>query len=94
MRPPELTPEQHLNWLVGIRAPRKSTAALAAAGVLASTGTAVLGARSLLTGQADQVRNVIPKSWDVPPRADGIYAPLAAAPPSSAGNAGWSSTSI
>ncbi|QEN12983.1 SGNH/GDSL hydrolase family protein [Mycolicibacterium sp. ELW1] len=60
---------------MGIRAPRKSTAALAAAGILASTGTAVLGARSLLTGQADQVRNVIPKSWDVPPRADGIYAP-------------------
>lgn len=35
----------------------------------------MLGARSLLTGQADQVRNVIPKSWDIPPRADGVYAP-------------------
>jgi lysophospholipase L1-like esterase len=35
----------------------------------------VLGARSLLTGQADQVRSVIPKSWDMPPRADGVYAP-------------------
>jgi len=45
------------------------------AGVLASTGTAVVGARNLLTGQADQARNVIPKAWDVPPRADGIYAP-------------------
>lgn len=60
---------------MGIRAPRKSTAALAAAGVLASTGTAVLGARSLLSGQADQVRSVIPKAWDIPPRADGVYAP-------------------
>ena len=45
------------------------------AGVLASTGTAVVGARNLLTVQADRARSVIPKSWDVPPRADGIYAP-------------------
>lgn len=50
-----------------------STKALAVAGVLASTGSAVVGARSLLTGQAEQVRSVIPKSWDVPPRADGVY---------------------
>jgi lysophospholipase L1-like esterase len=49
--------------------------ALAAAGALASTGTAYLGARNLLIGQAEKARNVIPKSWDVPPRADGIYAP-------------------
>jgi lysophospholipase L1-like esterase len=48
--------------------------ALAAAGALASTGTAYLGARNLLIGQAERARSVIPKSWDVPPRADGIYA--------------------
>ena len=29
----------------------------------------------MLSGQADQARRVIPKSWDVPPRADGVYAP-------------------
>ena len=52
-----------------------STRALAVAGVLASTGGAVVGARSLLSGQAEQARSVIPKAWDVPPRADGIYAP-------------------
>ena len=49
--------------------------ALAAAGALASTGTAYVGARNLLIGQAAKARSVIPKSWDVPPRADGIYAP-------------------
>jgi lysophospholipase L1-like esterase len=43
--------------------------------VLASTGGAVVGARNLLTGQAEQARNVIPKAWDIPPRADGIYGP-------------------
>jgi lysophospholipase L1-like esterase len=48
---------------------------LATAGVLASTGTAAVGARNLLTGQAARARQVIPKSWDVPPRADGVYAP-------------------
>ncbi|GFG74923.1 lipase [Mycobacterium botniense] len=48
--------------------------ALAAAGVLASTGTACLGARNLLVGQATQARAVIPKAWgDMPPRADGVY---------------------
>ncbi|MGI9123780.1 MAG: SGNH/GDSL hydrolase family protein [Mycobacterium sp.] len=52
-----------------------STRALAVAGVLASTGSAVVGARNLLTGQADQVRSVIPKAWDIPPRADGVYPP-------------------
>jgi lysophospholipase L1-like esterase len=62
---------------VGIirHAPRRSTVALAAAATLASTGTAYVGARNLLTGQADKARQVIPKAWDVPPRADGVYAP-------------------
>ena len=60
---------------MGIRAPRRSTIALAAAATLASTGSAYLGARNLLSGQADQARRVIPKSWDIPPRADGVYSP-------------------
>lgn len=34
-----------------------------------------MGARNLLSGQAEQARSVIPKSWEIPPRADGIYAP-------------------
>jgi lysophospholipase L1-like esterase len=51
------------------------TKALAVAGVLASTGSAVVGARNLLSGQAEQARSVIPKAWNVPPRADGVYAP-------------------
>jgi lysophospholipase L1-like esterase len=50
-----------------------STRTLAVAGVLASTGGAVVGARNLLTGQAEQARSIIPKAWDIPPRADGIY---------------------
>ncbi len=58
-----------------IRVPRRSTIALATAGALASTGTAYLGARNLLLGQATHARTVIPKSWDIPPRADGVYAP-------------------
>ena len=58
-----------------IRAPRRSTVALAAAATVASTGSAYLGARNLLQVQADQARQVIPKSWEVPPRADGVYAP-------------------
>ena len=58
-----------------MRAARRSTIALAAAGVLASTGGAYVGARNFLSGQADQARSVIPKSWDVPPRADGVYTP-------------------
>jgi lysophospholipase L1-like esterase len=49
--------------------------ALAAAGALASTGTAYVGARNLLIGQAEKARSVIPKAWDVPPRADGVYGP-------------------
>ncbi len=56
-----------------IRVPRRSTIALAAAGALASTGTAYLGARNLLVGQATQARTVIPRAWEVPPRADGVY---------------------
>lgn len=46
---------------------------MAAAATLASTGTAYVGARNLLSVQADKARQVIPKSWDVPPRADGVY---------------------
>ena len=49
------------------------TIALAAAAGLASTGSAYVGARNLLSGQADRARRVIPKSWDIPPRADGVY---------------------
>ncbi len=56
-----------------MRVPRRSTIALATVGALASTGTAYLGARNLLVGQATQARTVIPKSWDIPPRADGVY---------------------
>src|ERR1700742_5184106 len=56
-----------------MRVPRRSTIALATAGALASTGTAYLGARNLLVGQASQARTIIPKSWDIPPRADGVY---------------------
>jgi lysophospholipase L1-like esterase len=48
---------------------------LAAAATVASTGSAYVGARNLLHVQADQARQVIPKSWAVPPRADGVYAP-------------------
>ncbi|WP_319450648.1 MULTISPECIES: SGNH/GDSL hydrolase family protein [unclassified Mycobacterium] len=60
---------------MGIRARRRSTIALATAAAVASTGSAVLGARNLLNGQADKARQVIPKSWDIPPRADGVYTP-------------------
>lgn len=60
---------------MGIRVRRRSTIALAAAAGLASTGSVYVGARNLLNGQADKARQVIPKSWDVPPRADGVYTP-------------------
>lgn len=53
----------------------RSTRALATAGLLASTGGALVGARNFLAGQADQARTVIPRAWDVPPRADGVYTP-------------------
>ena len=56
-----------------MRAPRRSTIALAAAGLLASSGGAYVGARNFLSGQADQARSVIPRTWDPPPRADGVY---------------------
>ena len=49
--------------------------ALAAAATLASTGSAYVGARNLLSVQADKARRVIPQAWDTPPRADGIYPP-------------------
>ncbi|VEG57393.1 GDSL family lipase [Mycolicibacterium aurum] len=52
------------------RAPRRSTVVLATA---ALSGSAYVGARNLLTGQADKARQIIPKSWDIPPRADGVY---------------------
>src|SRR6201996_2542989 len=58
-----------------MRVGRRSTIALATVGALASTGTAYLGARNLLVGQATQARTIIPKSWDIPPRADGVYTP-------------------
>ncbi|RDH78132.1 SGNH/GDSL hydrolase family protein [Mycolicibacterium moriokaense] len=58
-----------------IRASRRSTVALAAAATLASTGSAYVGARTFLSGQAEAARRVIPKSWDIPPRADGVYPP-------------------
>ena len=57
-----------------IRASRRSTA-VAAAATLASTGSAYVGARTFLSGQAEQARRVIPKAWDTPPRADGVYTP-------------------
>jgi lysophospholipase L1-like esterase len=46
---------------------------LAAAATVASSGSAYVGARNLLHVQADQARQVIPKSWAIPPRADGVY---------------------
>ncbi|MGK2882104.1 MAG: SGNH/GDSL hydrolase family protein [Mycobacterium sp.] len=57
---------------MGIRVTRWSTVALAAAAAVASSGT-VIGAKNLLSVQANQVRQVIPQAWDVPPRADGVY---------------------
>ncbi|MET0900128.1 MAG: SGNH/GDSL hydrolase family protein, partial [Mycobacterium sp.] len=57
---------------MGTRVSRRSTLAVAA--LLASTGAAgVVGARNLLSFQAVKARQVIPKSWAVPPRADGVY---------------------
>lgn len=60
---------------VGIRVSRRSTMAATAVGIAASTGVGLVSAHNLLTGQAVQARQVIPKSWDVPPRADGVYLP-------------------
>ena len=56
-----------------MRVPRRSTIGLAAVGVLASSGGAFVGARNFLSGQADQARSVIPRNWEPPPRADGVY---------------------
>lgn len=58
---------------MGIQAPRRSAATLATAGVVAFGGTLYLGVRNLLAGQADRARKTIPKAWDIPPRADGLY---------------------
>lgn len=41
----------------------------------ATLGSGYYGLRVLLSGQADQARQIIPKAWDVPPRADGVYSP-------------------
>ena len=60
---------------MGRRAPRRKTIALATAATIASTGSFYVGARNLLSGQAAKARRVIPKSWEVPPRADGVYSP-------------------
>ncbi|MBV8966880.1 MAG: SGNH/GDSL hydrolase family protein [Mycobacteriaceae bacterium] len=60
---------------MGMRGPRRSTIALAAVGVLASSGGAYVGARNFLSGQADRTRRVIPRTWEAPPRADGVYTP-------------------
>ncbi|WP_029107903.1 SGNH/GDSL hydrolase family protein [Mycobacterium sp. URHD0025] len=60
---------------MGTRLARRSTITFAAAATLASTASAYIGARNLLNGQADKARQVIPKSWDIPPRADGVYLP-------------------
>lgn len=58
---------------MGIRVPRRSAITLVAAGAFASSGTLYLGVRNLLVGQAEQARKTIPKAWDLPPRADGVY---------------------
>ena len=60
---------------MGMRLPRRSAITLAAAGVFASSGGLYLGVRNLLAGQADRARKTIPKAWDLPPRADGVYGP-------------------
>jgi lysophospholipase L1-like esterase len=58
---------------MAVHLPRRSVVALATAGAFASTGTVYLGVRNLLAGQADQARKIIPKAWEIPPRADGVY---------------------
>ncbi len=56
-----------------MRAPRRSTIVLAAAGVLASSGGAYVGARSFpqRAGGSGSPRD--PRIWEPPPRADGVY---------------------
>lgn len=58
---------------MAIQLPRRSAITLATAGLCASAGTLYVGVRNLLAGQADRARKTIPKAWDLPPRADGIY---------------------
>ncbi|HEX7322793.1 MAG TPA: SGNH/GDSL hydrolase family protein [Mycobacterium sp.] len=58
-----------------VQVARRSALLLAGAGAVASTGSAYLGIRSLLAGQADRARRLIPKAQDAPPRADGVYGP-------------------
>lgn len=58
---------------MGIGATRRSAVTLTTAGVFAFSGTVYLGVRNLLAGQADRARQTIPKAWDLPPRADGLY---------------------
>lgn len=60
---------------VRVRAGRRTAVALSAAASVSVAGSAVIGVRNLLSGQADKARETIPKSWDVPPRADGVYSP-------------------
>jgi lysophospholipase L1-like esterase len=55
-----------------MQVPRRSAIAFAVAG---TTASAILGTRNLLSGQAVKAREVIPRSWDIPPRADGVYQP-------------------
>ena len=45
---------------MGTRAPRRTTIALAAAAALASTGSVYVGARNLLSGQADAMDYAVP----------------------------------
>ncbi|ORW24094.1 hypothetical protein AWC18_00215 [Mycolicibacter nonchromogenicus] len=59
---------------MGLGATRRSAVTLATAGGFALSSTVYLGVRNLLVGQADRARQTIPKAWDLPPRADGIYA--------------------
>ncbi|QZA08776.1 SGNH/GDSL hydrolase family protein [Mycolicibacter heraklionensis] len=58
---------------MAIRATRRSAVTLGTAGAFAFSGTLYLGVRNLLAGQADRARQTIPKAWDLPPRADGLY---------------------
>jgi hypothetical protein len=41
--------------------------------VMGALASSALGTRNLLAGQAHRARELIPRAWDVPPRADGIY---------------------
>ena len=56
--PPERYQSFRKMVAVTMRVGRRSTIALATVGALASTGTAYLGARNLLVGQATQARTI------------------------------------